>query len=208
MDEKVLLEAVENISLIKGVIARTSKSFVAFSKIFIYWGLLFLVNAVAVSILVASHGSRAAVYPILTYIFPIIRIAAALAIYVSIVRNIPLVGLEKHLMVLWMLILLLNMLPPQLKIFTSTPITDITSVSVQYSNLAPMLFSLAIALLVTSMFTGFRQPQYLGLAYIGFSIATYFFPTQLYSSPIHHFLLPVTFLYLGMYLKTHRPVEV
>jgi hypothetical protein len=46
MDEKTLHEAVENISLIKGVIDRTSRSFVAFSKIFIYWSILFILNSV------------------------------------------------------------------------------------------------------------------------------------------------------------------
>lgn len=41
MDQKVINEAVENISIIKGVIERTGKTFVGFSRIFICWGFLF-----------------------------------------------------------------------------------------------------------------------------------------------------------------------
>ncbi|HOV27135.1 MAG TPA: hypothetical protein PK566_12375 [Pseudobacteroides sp.] len=54
MDEKKLNEAVENISLIKDEIDKTSKSFSAFSKIFIYWGALFILNSIISLFMVAN----------------------------------------------------------------------------------------------------------------------------------------------------------
>ena len=101
MDEKALHEAMENISIIKGVMERTGKSFTAFSKIFIYWGMLFIVNSIIILMMFSNEEKRLDLlnsFPMLNF-FPIGIIALIAAfIYWKVSKKIPFVGLEKHLM--------------------------------------------------------------------------------------------------------------
>jgi len=63
----------EDISIIKGVIEHTSKSFTAFSKIFIYWGMLFAVHSILMLIEFSNRNANCGVisiFPLLNYIFP------------------------------------------------------------------------------------------------------------------------------------------
>lgn len=213
MDEKILHEAVENISLIKGVIDRTSKSFVAFSRIFIYWGMLFIVNSIISLIMNANKDKMLEMmnrFPVLGYIFPIgiIALLAAL-IYRHISKKIPLVGLEKHLMKVWMLILIMNAIPNQIRISSSASAAiDLTKIVIQSNNFSVMLFSLAIALIATALFAGYRHLMILGIIYIGISVLHAYvrvpIPEGTLIQVIYALPLPFTFLYTGLFLKSQQ----
>lgn len=158
MDEKTLHEAMENISLIKGVMERTSKSFAAFSKIFIYWGILFAVNSVIILMMFSNKLKMLDAvnnFPLINYIFPvgIVAIIAAL-VYWIVSKKVPFVGLEKHLMKVWVLVLLMNVIPPQITASSASASADLTSVVIQTDMFSTILFSLAVALITTALFTG------------------------------------------------------
>ena len=213
MDEKKLNEAVENISVIKDVIDKTSKSFSAFSKIFIYWGVLFVLNSIISLLMVANKESVFEVfkgYPFLGYVFPIgiVAVAAAL-IYRNISKKLPLVGLEKHLMKLWILILMMNIIPVKININTPTSSgIDMQTVVVQTSYFSTTLFSLAIALIVTSLFTGYKNLMKVGAVYIGISLLYAYTNLPFVDATIIQLLyslaLPFTFVYTGVYLKAQQ----
>ncbi len=211
MDEKKLNEAVENISLIKGVIDKTNRSFSAFSKIFIYWGMLFVLNSIVTMFMIENRESLFEVfknYSFLSYVFPVGIVAlAAVLIYRSISKKMPLVGLEKHLMKLWLLILIMNVIPPKININTP-PEMNLHTLVVEYNNFSTIFFSLAIALIVTSLFTGYKQPMKIGAIYIGMSLINAYINLPFTDTTIFQLLyslaLPITFLYIGFYLKAQQ----
>ncbi|OPZ85388.1 MAG: hypothetical protein BWY74_03931 [Firmicutes bacterium ADurb.Bin419] len=150
MDQKTLNEAVENISIIKGVIERTGKMFIGFSRIFICWGFLFILNSVVSLYMFANKEKVADLISKMHmpgYILPtgITAIVAAI-IYFFISRKSPLVGLEKHLMKLWMLVLIMNALPSKISIGTSDALLDMSKITIESDRFSIMIFSLAIAL--------------------------------------------------------------
>lgn len=213
MDEKVLNEAVENISLIKGVIDRTSKSFIGFSKIFIYWGMLFILNS-AITLFINMNQNQViditSRYPLLSYVFPvgIIAILAAI-VYICISKRIPLVGLEKHLMKVWLLILIMNVIPAKINIInTASVASDLSAVTIQTNNFSGMLFSLAIALVISSLFTGYKQLMHVGFVYIGISVLYAYFDIPIFNDAVIQALyllsMPFTFLYTGFFLKSQQ----
>jgi len=212
MDEKSLNEAMENISLIKGVIDRTSKSFAAFSRIFIYWGLLFIFNSIIGLIMLANKDKLhdlAIRYAALNYIFPIgVIVLIAALIYRQITKKIPLVGLEKHLMKVWLLILVMNIIPSKVYIDSSATAANMSKISVQIDNFPVILFSLAIGLIVTALFAGYRQLMNLGLIYIGISVIYAFLRLPMFESTLFQLIyalpLPFTFLYTGFFLKSRQ----
>ncbi|KNY30021.1 hypothetical protein [Pseudobacteroides cellulosolvens] len=213
MDEKKLNEAVENISLIKGVIDKTSKSFSAFSKIFIYWGMLFILNSIVTLFMIENKDSIFEVfknYHFIWFILPVGIVALmATLIYRNISKKIPLVGLEKHLMKLWILILIMNIIP--VKINVNAPQSsgiDLQTIVVQTSYFSTTLFSLAIALIVTSLFTGYKHLMKMGAVYIGISLINAYSNISFTDATIFQLLyslaLPFTFLYTGFYLKAQQ----
>ncbi len=214
MDEKVLNEAVENISLIKGVIDRTGKSFNGFSKIFIYWGLLFILNSVISAVMVQNKEKVLNLvmrYPFISYVFPVGIIGiAALIIYVVVSRKLPLVGFEKSLMKVWLLALLINVIPAKISIHTPPGFT-MEKVEISVSNFSIVMFSMAIALIVTSLFTNYKQLRYIGIAYIILSVIhAYFLIPVLQQGSIIQLItwsaIPFTFLYTGFFLR-HKQVR-
>ena len=212
MNELTLNEAVENISLIKGVIDRTSKSFVAFSKIFILWGVLFIVNSI-ITLYAQMNQSQFmdyfSRYPTLGYLFPVgfIALLAAL-IYWKISRKFPLVGLEKHLMKVWMLILIMNVIPNKIMISSASSGIDMKSIVVQTNNFSTMLFSLAVGLIVTALFTDFKPLLRLGIIYILISLvhaySNFMTPFDHIVNIIFQLALPFTFLFTGFFLKSRQ----
>lgn len=209
MDEITLNEAVQNISLIKGIIDRTSKSFSAFSQIFIFWGVLFILNSI-IAMFIQMNKERFmdlfSRYPTTGYLFPVglIAILAAL-IYWQISRKIALVGLEKHLMKVWMLILLMNVIPNKIAIISTSSGIDMKNVTIQTNNFSTMLFSLAVGLIVTALFTDFKPLMKLGIIYILISIiyaySNYMAPFGHVVNIIYQLALPFTFLFTGFFLK-------
>lgn len=212
MDDRLINEAVENISLIKGIIDRTSKSFAAFSRIFIYWGILFIINSAIQELMMANQDKLLEIsirYPIINYIFPvgIVALIAAL-IYRNVSKKISLVGLEKQLMILWLLILVMNIIPQKITIDTLEAEQNLRTVVVHTNNFSAMLFSLAVGLIATSMFAGYKQLKYTGIVYIIISLAYAFFDIPIFTEGIVRVLyfisLPFTFLYTGFFLKSRQ----
>ncbi len=212
MDQKTLNEAVENISIIKGVIERTGKMFIGFSRIFICWGFLFILNSVVSLYMFANKEKVADLISKMHmpgYILPtgITAIVAAI-IYFFISRKSPLVGLEKHLMKLWMLVLIMNALPSKISIGTSDALLDMSKITIESDRFSIMIFSLAIALIATSMFAGYKQFMYVGCIYIGISIINAWIRIPIFESTLvqllFSLLLPFTFLYTGFFLKSQQ----
>ncbi|HWP98768.1 MAG TPA: hypothetical protein VN426_18145 [Syntrophomonadaceae bacterium] len=211
MDELTLHEAVENISLIKSVIERTSKYFAAFSKIFIYWGMLFTLYS-AISLLIYFNREQmidlSLRYSLFdSYTLPLGLIALlAILVYRSVAKKIPLVGLERHLMKLWMLILVMNVIQPS--IISKTIIVDPAITCIHLDTGSVMLFSFAIALIITSLFTGYKQLSNMGIIYIIISVLYAFFYSLIDGTVVQLFLsliaLPFTFLYTGFFLKSQQ----
>ncbi|MGI6421325.1 MAG: hypothetical protein ACOX0N_03855 [Syntrophomonadaceae bacterium] len=212
MDDITLNEAVENISLIKGVIDQTSKSFSGFSKIFIFWGVLFIFNSL-ITVFAQMNKEQFmgffSQYPITGYLFPVgfIALLAAL-IYWKISRKIPLVGLEKHLMTIWMLILVMNVIPNKIMVSSVSPAIDLKTVTIQSNNFSTMLFSLAVGLIVTALFTEFKPLMKLGIIYIVISViyaySNYMTPFSQVVNALCLLALPFTFLFTGFYLKSQQ----
>ena len=212
MDEKILSEAVENISLIKGVIDRTSKSFVAFSRIFIYWGILFILNSVVTLVMTMNEEFMIHImtrYPVLNYALVGVIVLVAALIYRNISKKIPLVGLEKHLMKIWLLTLIMNAIPKRVEIIQTTATAiDMSSIIIKTNTFSMMIFSLAIALIATSLFTGYKKLMYLGVTYISISIVYAYFNLNVLDARLIEILqfmvLPFTFLYTGFFLKSQQ----
>ncbi|TYQ16256.1 UNVERIFIED_CONTAM: hypothetical protein Cloal_2779 [Acetivibrio alkalicellulosi] len=205
MDEKTISDAVENVSIIKGVLEKTSSSFASFSKLFIYWGILFCLLFVT-NLLITQFN----LYNILPYFFFRHRILldlfhhgifiiVAFLIYRNVDKNKPLIGLEKILMKIWVLGLLLIFIYPDFVVKG----VEIESVVV-VSNAS--FFGLAIALIATSFFTNYKQFKYLGYALIGlsllFSYTQISYSSNLLIEVLCALILPFTFLYTGLFLRS------
>ena len=132
----------------------------------------------------------------------------AVLVYRFISKKIPLVGLEKHLMKLWILILVMNMIPNRINIINSNSATNLQRVSIEVNNFSTMIFSLSIALIVTSLFTGYKQLSYVGIIYIILSVLYAFGDLSIFNGPLIQLLsfiaLPFTFLYTGFFLKCQQ----
>jgi hypothetical protein len=148
--------------------------------------------------------------PVLGYAFPMGIVALiAVIIYRSVSKKSPLIGLEKHLMILWLLILVMNVIPDKIVIDTAAYASTIQRIVVHSNTLSTSLFSLAIGLITTSLFTDFKQLKALGIIYIIVSILHSMTNIQIFSSDsfvqvIHAISLPFTFLYTGFYLKSRQ----
>lgn len=176
MDNKVLNEAVENISLIKGLIERTSKSFASFSKIFICWGILFIFNSIVQLLVFANFEKTMALSefsPVIYYVFPmgIVALLAAI-IYRSVSKKSPLIGLEKHLLILWLLILVMNVIPNKFVIDTGAYANTFERIIVHANNLSMTNIQI--------------------------------FSSNSFIQVTHAIPLPFTFLYTGFYLKLRQ----
>jgi len=213
MDDKILNEALENVSVIKGVIDRTSRSFVAFSKIFICWGLLFILNGIINLVVYSNWDSLQNIIRnysfLISIVHPGIITAIAALIYVYISKKIPLAGLEKHLMKIWVLIIAMNAIQPKISIQSMLPSVDFSDIIVRTDNFSVVLFGLAIALIATVLFTDYKQLRNLGIIYICISVIHLFLRIQLLDGPaitqIIYFLpLPFTFLYTGFFLRSRQ----
>lgn len=213
MDEKFFNEAAENLSIIKGVIDRTSKSFISFSKIFICWGILFIVNSIINLTIISTWdnivntiSSHRILYSIL---HPGIITLIAAFVYWYISKKKSLVGFEKYLMIIWVLVLIMNAIQPKISINTTAPTLDMTKIIVRTDNFSVILFGLAIALITTGFFAGYKHLRNLGIVYICISLIYIFFEFQmLYEAPIFQIIyflpLPFTFLYTGFFLRTQQ----
>ncbi len=214
-------EAVESLTLIKEVIARTNKSFVGFSKLFIGWGILFtfsgiinlliIMNTQMVSKLLENQFVLGTMLLIIVNTFNIIGLfLIALLIYKSASKKKPLIGLEKHLAKVWLLLIFLGTLYPKISITNKGGIVSGVGASqeVIINNISILLFSMAIALIITSMFTDFKQFSYLGYIFISLSLLNHFFNLAIFQGSMmyiwHVIPVPISLLYTGFFLKSQQ----
>lgn len=217
MAEINLDKAIDDISIIKGVIEKTSFSFKAFSKIFIYWGILFLIQSIYLAIVqmnLKEYINFMARYSILNYTFPTICIALiAIGIYWFVTKKKPLIGLEKHLIKIWVLLLILNILPPRINIDNPVKGSIVPdSIIVGINNLSTVYFSLAIGLIITAMFTKYKKTLIPAIIYLCVSFLNTYTDIISFNGNLMNGLnfvaLPFTFLFLGIYLKIYDAKEV
>lgn len=209
-----LNKAVEDISLIKDIINMTNKNFTSFSKIFMFWGILFIFNSIYnLYLTTKSDFSMLKSNNFLVSIVPLILIITiSIIIFKLVTKNKPLIGLEKQLMIVWILILFMNVIPPEINI--NTPISDVGSTNnlvISVSHTAPIYFSLAIGLIATYLFTSYKGVKRIGILYIVLSILLVYGKILIgpgftsFFNGLNRFLgfiaLPGTFVFLGFYLK-------
>lgn len=209
MEERLLKDAVEDISLIKAMIEKTRKSFLGFSKIFIGWGLMYL--GVSLLHMIANMHPEAtrsfySDHQLVVYLVPMLLIALAVFIYHKVSKKQPLNGLERHLMVLWGLILLLLMIPIRVELMSeATGAYEYTLVTV--NNFSTSMFSLGIALAMTSALTEIKVFKYMATGYMIYGFLFAYFHIGLLddlSVPVSLIILPGTLLFTGIYLKHYQ----
>ena len=212
MKQEDLDKATENISLIKDMLERTSKSFISFSRIFIYWGMLFLINSGITIFLRVNKEKITAVNFLSTLLFYVLMVCffaiSAAFIYSNISKKMPLVGLEKTLTIVWLLIIVMNLVPIKVLYNSDNGFGKGVNVIRQTSNPSVLMFSLAIGLILTSLLANYKQPKIVGIFYIGFSVLYAFcnpsLPIDMFFRYLQLVILPFTLIYLGIFLKSKQ----
>lgn len=200
MDKIALEQALEDISLIKQVIEKTSSTFTSFGKVFSLWGILLTIITIACFPIFYFIPNRIAQY--VGYIVNIIAPILGIMLYIRTSKKSPLEGLSKKLMSIWFYIFALNIIISFL---------DILSIKVFKSNISAtysiFLFSIAFGMFCTYVFTNFRIPLVLSVIYLVIVLfVIYYLPVAPYSVTlkipyIQPFLFPSTLLFLGLYLQ-------
>lgn len=220
MNENSINEAVESITLIKEVISRTNKSFVGFSKLFIGWGVLFSISAIG-NLIIAMNPQKVSEFlfknpfvgntlSIVLNIFLSVGVfLIAVLMYNIISKKKPLIGLEKHLAKLWLLLIFSCTLLPKITISSEGAMTGSTfSQAVSINNISAILFSLAIGLIITSLLTDFKQLSYIGYIFISLSLLNQFFELSIFKGVMlyvwHALPVPIALLYTGFFLKSQQ----
>lgn len=209
MEKELLKNAVEDISLIKSVINRTKNSFSGFSKIFILWGILF--SGLSFLQWVQNMNIEATLnfyttHQYLSYLTPLLMIAIAATIYKVVANKQPLEGLERHIMLLWIFIILMLMIPTQVRIIDPDNLmTD--QITISTNNLSLSIFALGIALIMTSVLTELQIFKPIGITYLAIAfVHSYFYFSFIETiAPILGYLiLPFTMIFTGVYLKWYH----
>lgn len=210
MNENIIGKAVEDIRTIKDVIEQTGKSFLSFGKIFFLWGVLFCFSSVfgVLMSIYPKEFSKIFIeqYPFLGYILPLpVIVLAAILIYFSISEKIPLNGLEKKIMSVWICIFLINviynLIPQQFTFFDPSSNSGIqySIVSWKISYSSPIsIFTFSIGLYVISLFTYYKQTKWSALLYLLIGILS--LTNDSLREALTIVIWPATFLYLGIYL--------
>jgi len=216
MENQVLENAVDDISLIKNIIEKTRKSFSGFSKIFIMWGILYLFMSALSFLQSMNMELTLSIYNehrYLNYLVPAILFGIGAMIYFKVTKSQPLVGLERHLMVLWILVLIMQLVRMKVELSMDLELLDgITSNNeltqiVTTSSFAYITYGLGIASVMTGIFTELKNFKILGLVYVVLAlIHSYVGPGSMYEmlSSLGYVILPFTLIYTGLYLKRHH----
>jgi hypothetical protein len=208
MENKVLENAVDDISLIKNIIESTRKSFIGFSKIFIYWGILFGILSIIQWVQTMNMDATIAFYndyQFLVFAIPIALIAVATIIYRSVVKKQPLIGLERHLMLLWILLLFIQAIPTRISI--SNMGGNMSTMVTTTNNFAIVAFALGIALIMTAVLTSLNIFKVIGSVYLVMALIYGYFPIGDMTTVLGGLgpvILPFTLLFTGVYLKKHH----
>jgi 1,4-dihydroxy-2-naphthoate octaprenyltransferase len=111
-------------------------------------------------------------------------------------------------MTVWMLILVMNVIPNKISISSASPGIDMKTIAIQTNDFATMLFSLAVGLIITALFTDFKPLMKLGIIYILISIiyaySNFMTPFDQVVNILCLLALPFTFLFTGFYLKSQQ----
>ncbi|MBI9014244.1 MAG: hypothetical protein JEZ08_18550 [Clostridiales bacterium] len=216
MENRVLENAVEDIELIKSVIDKTRKSFSGFSKIFIMWGILYLFMSALTFLQSMNMELTLSIYNehmYLNYLVPAILFGIGAIIYLKVTKSQPLVGLERHLMVLWILVLIMQLVRMKVELSMDLDLLDgVTSNSgltqiVTTSSFAHVTYGLGIASVMTGIFTELKNFKIVGLVYVLMAlIHSYVGPGSMYDilSSFGYVILPFTLIYTGLYLKRYH----
>jgi len=208
MENNNVENAIQDINLIKQVIQNTKSSFAGLSRIFIYWGILVSIysflNWLQTMNIEKTLGFYKS-YPIANYFAPLLLVAFSILIYLAVTKNIKLIGLEKTILTLWMLIIITSSLPVKTHVIgsiqTSQPIIT------QVNNISIVSFGLGTALVITYLLTDLKNLKYIGIIYMGFGMLHGFVTTQAINTlgnVLVFILLPFTLIYTGIFLKRHH----
>jgi len=205
--EKLSYEnAVDDLSMIKQVIKKTRKSFSGLGILFIIWGLLFTLNSIYTSYLSGNQDELMdffADFPFAMFLVPLLMVIMATVVYKVVAKKHTFVGLEKQILLMWILLLFSTMMPVRVNILNSG--LDMNNpITIEVNQFANVAFTLAIGLIMTSVLTDLRQLKYVGLSYIALAVLYGFFNISWIVSIIDilvYILVPFTLIYTGVYLK-------
>ncbi|HEY5584688.1 MAG TPA: hypothetical protein VIK78_09385 [Ruminiclostridium sp.] len=204
MDKQTLEQAAEDISMIKQVIERTSNSFITFGQIFICWGVLLIISNL-IGFIAYYNFYSISTSPFLILISQVLFFSIGVVIYFRNSRKIPLIGLSRQLMTLWLCIIAFSIL-----------IMCISSILVSvfnapfYDYYASIQMTFAFGFICTSIFTRLKLPAFLALFYVIVTIVFMQFASFLpYSISLKipilsALLLPIGLLSMGSYLEFIR----
>lgn len=224
MNNDNLSNALDDVKLIKNIINQTARSLGSIGEIFLKWGVLFFIHAGVYLTIVKSYSNK-----IIT--FEVARISLILAlliasiisilIYTKVSKNKKTVALEKKLLVIWFCIIAFTFLHSNLSYNIGvwllnkpiaiiggadgpTSIINATRSNISFGTIGPIyLLFYAFGLFITSIFTEFKQPKYIALIY---TIIGFMYP-HIDIKELSLLVAPLTFLYLGVYLKIKMSKE-
>lgn len=204
--EKQLEQAMDDLSLIKMVMTKTRKNFQSFSKVFIGWGivwafftLLSVLQGINIEKTIAMYTQNSW----LMYVVPIMLFGLCALILYSVTKKHPLVGLEKHLMIPWMMVLLI----PLIRITVSVDIDTVNKMMITVNNSTIVVFALSILLVVTGILTELKVFNILGGIYLGVTLLGSLVPAIpiiSFVDVIGVYIMPFTLLFVGVYLKVYH----
>lgn len=197
MDRTSINEAVDNISYIRSIIEKTKKSFNTLSKIFILWSLIFVLHSIWQLVYpLYIQPPFSSIYMFINLLANVLFLALATGVLIHITKKVLLLGLEKHLLFIWILILAMSLLPNRMNFSTG----DAQYVITRTGHYSTLFFGLGVSLVITRLFTQYKVFLLIGVIYmlLGYFFSVYDFP---FMSFLQYLLLPATFLYTGVSLK-------
>jgi hypothetical protein len=234
MDKCVLEKAGKDVKAIRETIEMTTEGLLQLGKIFIGWGMAFLVlfiGVIAAFALKAELTDIIASYPVIIVI-PLVLTAGAASVSYFAIRRKGLHGLTKPLLAVWLAIIAyvtlshafgyLVHLDEILKAYRGvvwrnglgTVYTPIDSFFLPYRNIGGLLFAFAFGLLCMRLFSRLKFAGVLACIYLLLILAHYassflFGPENgqffsAFSVISYSLIVPVTFLIVGGYLEFSR----
>lgn len=205
--ENQMKQAVDDLSMIKNMIDRTRKSFAGFSKIFVMWGILYFIMGIYTFLASMNMELTMSVYsafPALTYILQFGIFIVGGLIFLGVTKKQPLLGLERHLMILWILVLVMQLIRMRVTVSVGE---QVNYTVIATSNFAFIVYMIGTALIMTGIMTDLKNFKVLGVVYIVAAFVHSYVNVQVvYKSMdiVGMFILPFTLIYTGVYLKRYH----
>lgn len=204
-------QAASDLSMIKAMIDKTRKSFVGFSKIFIMWGILYFLMGVYTLVASMNLDRIRTLYealPILSYVIQFGVFGIGAVIFLVVTKKQPLLGLERHLMILWILVLVMQLIRMRVNIMVDETTTYTV---IKTSNFAFVVYTIGMALIMTGIMTDLKKFNFLGIAYLVLGFVHSYVNIQIVYETLDFvglFILPFTLIYTGVYLKGYHERSV